>query len=373
MVHAVARVAYQTKSPWSRRALTFSLVGLAAMLGTALAPLLLGLALTHDVVRFAASRRPFMLVRLVTFALFYAWAELAGLCLLGGVWVVSRFEREPAASLVARTYDVQLRWASALFVFARSLLSLGFEVEGDDAVEPGPVILLLNHASLLDTLLPTIFVTGAHGMRLRFVLKDELLVSPCLDVAGLRLPNVFVDRSSTQTARELERIRALSDGLGPREGAILYPEGTRMTPSKRERALARLAAEDPALHAEARKLERLMPPRFGGTGALLDGAPEADVLFLAHRGLEGFAHFEDFLAGSLVGSTIRLRFTRVPRHEVPTDREGRARWLLHEWQRLDAFVSEGRGGSDGGVTQLRRGADDVRRLEPPQRRPTPAP
>jgi hypothetical protein len=95
-----------------------------------------------------------------------------------------------------------------------------------------------------------------------------------------------------------------------------------------------------------------MPPRFGGTGALLDGAPEADVLFLAHRGLEGFAHFEDFLAGSLVGSTIRLRFTRVPRHEVPSDREGRARWLLGQWQRLDAFVSERRGDSGGRTPRL---------------------
>jgi 1-acyl-sn-glycerol-3-phosphate acyltransferase len=337
-----AAVATQTKSPWPRRALTFPLVALAASIGTSLAPLLFTLALAHDVVRFALSRRPFMLVRLVAFALFYAWAELVGLAVLGLVWLASLTSREREGTLVARTYAVQRRWAHALFVFARWLLSLRFEVEGDAHVEPGPVIVLVNHASLLDTLLPTIFVTHAHDLRLRFVLKEELLVSPCLDVAGLRLPNVFVDRSSTQTGRELERIRALSSHLGPREGAILYPEGTRMTPKKRERALAKLATDDPALHAEAQELTRVMPPRFGGASALLDGAPEADVLLLAHRGLEGFAHFGDFLAGSLVGTTIHLRFWRVPRAEVPTDREGRARWLLREWRRVDAFVAEGR-------------------------------
>lgn len=333
-----AGVSSQTKSPWPRRALTFPLVALAASLGTSLAPLLFALALLHDLARFALSRRPFMLVRLVAFALFYAWAELVGLTILGLVWLASLPSRDREASLVARTYAVQRRWAHALFVFARGLLSLRFEVEGDAHVEPGPVIVLVNHASLLDTLLPTLFVTHRHGLTLRFVLKEELLVSPCLDVAGLRLPNVFVDRSSTQTARELERIRALSSRLGPREGAILYPEGTRMTPSKRERALAKLATDDPALHAEAQKLTRVLPPRLGGTNALLDGAPEADVLLLAHRGLEGFAHFEDFLAGSLVGTTIHLRFWRVPRAEIPDDREGRARWLLGEWQRVDAFV-----------------------------------
>ena len=209
-----AAVATQTKSPWPRRALTFPLVALAASLGTSLAPLLFTLALAHDLACFALSRRPFMLVRLVAFALFYAWAELVGLAMLGVVWLASLASREREATLVARTYAVQRRWAHALFVFARALLSLRFEVEGDAHVEPGPVIVLVNHASLLDTLLPTIFVTHAHDLRLRFVLKEELLVSPCLDVAGLRLPNVFVDRSSTQTGRELERIRALSSHLG---------------------------------------------------------------------------------------------------------------------------------------------------------------
>jgi 1-acyl-sn-glycerol-3-phosphate acyltransferase len=339
-----AHVASHPKSPWPRRAITLPLVLFAACLGTSLAPLLFAIAIVHDLVRFALSRRPMMLVRVVAFALFYAWAEVVGLAMLGLVWLASLPSRDRDARLVAHTYAVQRRWAHALFVFARGLLSLRFEVEGDAQVEPGPVIVLLNHASLLDTLLPTIFVTHAHDLRLRFVLKEELLVSPCLDVAGLRLPNVFVDRSSTQTARELERIRALSSGLGANEGAILYPEGTRMTPSKRERALAKLAADDPALHAEARELAHVMPPRFGGASALLDGAPQADVLLLAHRGLEGFAHLPDFLAGSLVGTTIHLRFWRVPRAEVPTDREGRARWLLAQWRRVDAFVGQGRRG-----------------------------
>jgi hypothetical protein len=258
-------VVTHTKSPWPRRALTFPLVTLAASLGTALAPVLLVPALFHDLARFALSRRPFVLVRLVAFALLYAWAEVVGLAMLGLVWLASLPSRERHATLVARTYVVQRHWAHALLVFARRLLALCFEVAGEAHVSPGPVIVLVNHASLLDTLLPTIFVTHTHGLALRFVLKEELLVSPCLDVAGLRLPNVFVDRSSAQTARELERIRALSSGLGRRRDPLPRAHAH---DAQEARASAREARDGrPSLHAEALKLTHVLPPRFGGTSA----------------------------------------------------------------------------------------------------------
>ncbi|MBN8609761.1 MAG: 1-acyl-sn-glycerol-3-phosphate acyltransferase [Deltaproteobacteria bacterium] len=326
--------------PWARRLVTIPLVALACALTWTTLPALLVLALVIDVCRFALARRAFMATRLTLFALYYLSAEVIGLAALTLVWV-GTLPRGRGASIDA-TYKVQRHWARGLFGAARRLLSLEIEVDGDACVTPGPIVVLLNHASLLDALLPTVLVTHAHGIRLRFVLKRELLVSPCLDVAGLRLPNVFVDRSATQTQLELDKIRALGLALGPNEGALIYPEGTRMTADKRTRALAKLAESDPVLHAEASSLEHVLPPRFGGTFALLDGAPEADVVFLAHRGLEGFAHYRDFLAGRLVGSTIHVRMWRVPRREIPVERDARARWLLARWREVDAFVGSPR-------------------------------
>ncbi len=325
--------------PWARRALTIPTVTLACALAWSLSPVLLALAFSVDVVRFALARRPFMATRLVFFAVYYLSAEVVGLAALALVWVASLTRgSQRRAALIDATYTVQRHWARGLFLAAQRLLSLRLEVDGDACITPGPILVLLNHASLLDALLPTVLVTHAHAVRLRFVLKRELLVSPCLDVAGLRLPNVFVDRSATQTQRELEKIRALAQGLGPREGALLYPEGTRMTAEKRARALSKLLGSDPAIHAEASTLAHVLPPRFGGTFALLDGAPDTDCVFLAHRGLEGFAHYRDFLGGGLVGSTVHVRLWRVPRSEIPTEREARARWLLAQWRALDAFV-----------------------------------
>ena len=69
-------------------------------------------------------------------------------------------------------------------------------------IPPAPILVVSRHASLIDTLLPGRYVTQPFGIRLRYVLKSELLVDPALDIAGNRLPNVFVDRGG-DTDREL--------------------------------------------------------------------------------------------------------------------------------------------------------------------------
>ena len=126
----------------------------------------------------------------------------------------------------------------------RVLFRLRLEVTGDDAVAPGPVIVLIRHASIVDNLLPANLITRPHRIRLRYVLKRELLADPCLDVAGRRLPNYFV-RRGTGEAQEVERVRALAHGLGADEGVLIYPEGTRFTPERRARAIARIGERDP--------------------------------------------------------------------------------------------------------------------------------
>lgn len=312
------------------------LLGLSTLLG--LAPVLFPVALVFDLGRLALTRRPMMASRLLAFALVYLLDEALGLLSLLVIWLGAGLGPGRARRLLDGTYAVQRLWAGVLFEASRLLLGLRYEVEGDEACAPGPVIVFVQHASILDTLVPTRFVTHRHGIRLRFVLKKELLVSPCLDVAGHRLPNVFVDRSSTQTAREVGRIRALATGMGAREGALIYPEGTRATPAKRAHALGKLAASDPALHAKASRLRHVLPPRIGGPLALLEGAPEADCVFVAHRGLEGFAHVADLFGGGLVGRAVRIGMWRVPRAEVPTTEAERVAWLYAQWQRVDDWL-----------------------------------
>ena len=180
-------------------------------------------------------------------------------------------------------------------------------------------------------------------MRLRYVFKRELLWDPCLDIVGQRVPNVFVDRFSDDSEGEIRRTRELTRDLGPRDGLLIHPEGTRFSEAKRERILERLHREgDAKLLEYARSLQSVLPPRPGGTLALLEAAPEADVVVCAHTGFEGAASLAQIWQGALVHQTVRVQFRRIPRDAIPTGRDDRLAWLLEEWQRVDAWVASHR-------------------------------
>lgn len=324
-----------------RRLITIPTLLVATVTVISLAPVLLVSAMAADLVLAIARRRPFMAVRLVLFACVYLLAETVGLAALLSIWLFAGVGERRAARMVSWTYAVQRRWAGALLFATRAIFSLRFDLEGDDAIKPGPLIVFIRHTSIVDTLLPTAFVTARHGIRLRFVLKRELLTDPCLDVAGLRLPNTFVGRDGSQSEQEIGRVRALAQGLGARDGVLIYPEGTRFSPQKRLRMLDKLAERDPEQHALASALVNVLPPKLGGPLALLD-ACDADALFFAHTGLEGFAKVGDVFRGAMVGKAVRMRAWRVPRAEIPEDGEGRAAWLLSQWAELDRWVTGAR-------------------------------
>ena len=235
------------------------------------------------------------------------------------------------------TWRLQQRWAGALFRAVRALFGVRFEVAGDDAVAPGPVIVLIRHASIVDNLLPANLVARPHRIRLRYVLKRELLADPCLDVAGRRLPNYFV-RRGTGEAQEVERVRALARGLETDEGVLIYPEGTRFTPERRARAIQRIAERDSHLAARAERLKHLLPPRLGGVSALLDGAPAADVVVIAHHGFDGLRLISDIWRGGLVRLVVRVRVTRLSRSTVPEGASARVEWLYDLWQGIDDWL-----------------------------------
>jgi len=309
---------------------------LGLLLVTALLPVLLVAGLAIDLVRRLSFGVPPTAARLVLFLWVYLAAEVAGLAALAAIWAFGLGGRREAW-LRDATWRLQQLWAAVLLGAVRALFGLRLEVTGDDQVAPGPAIVLIRHASIVDTLLPANLIARRHGMRLRYVLKRELLADPCLDVAGRRLPNYFV-RRGTGEAQELDRVRELAAGLGEDEDVLIYPEGTRFTPRRRVRAIERIAERDPRLAARAERLRHLLPPRLGGVGALLDGAPAADVLVVAHHGLDGLRLVSDIWRGGLVGLVVRVRVTRVPRAAVPAAGPERTDWIYDLWQEVDDWL-----------------------------------
>lgn len=321
-----------------RRVRTIPPIVLGLVLVTALLPALLVTGVIIDAVRRVASGTRPTAVRLVLCLWAYLAAEVVGLAALAAIWVVSLGGRRDVW-LRDLTWRLQRMWANSLLGTVRVLFRVRIEVTGGELIAPGPVIVLMRHASIVDTLLPSSLVGGPQRIRLRYVLKRELLADPCLDVAGRRLPNYFV-RRGTGEAQEVERVRELAHRLGPDEGVLIYPEGTRFTPERRARATARIAERDSRLAARAERLRHLLPPRLGGVGALLDGAPDADVVVVAHHGFGGLRSISDIWRGGLVGLMVRVRVTRVERSTVPEAGAARADWLYDLWQDVDDWLGQ---------------------------------
>lgn len=324
---------------WRRRLVTIPLyfvLGAAVWLGL---PLLLPLAALGDLVR---GGRPWILVRCIAFFAWYLACEAVGIVSAGVLWVLERtlWRSRPERTREA-LYRLQARWAAGLFAGGSRLFGFRLEVEGLEQVGDGPLLVFMRHASVADTLLPAMVLGAQAGLRLRYVLKSELLWDPCLDLVGNRLPNAFVRRSSGDPEREVAGVLALVSGLGPRDGILIYPEGTRFTPAKRAQVLARIAAAgDPEALARAESLQRVLPPRLGGPLGLLEHPRRVDVLFLAHHGFDRAASFWEFWNGGLVGRTIRVALWRAPHRDVPDDRAKRVEWLHEQWRRVDAWVQE---------------------------------
>ena len=324
-------------SVWRRRAVTLPSLFLVTVVWLALLPVTLAAAAIGDLVRGG----PWPIVRCVAYLTVYLACETAGVVAATVVWLTSGpWTGTPRATFLRRNVALQSWWANALYRAAERIYGLRTVVEGDDVVVPGPILLFIRHVSQADTLLPVVYVTRRHGVALRFVLKSELLWDPCLDVVGRRLTNAFVNRGSGESAREIAAVERLLDDLRTDEGVLIYPEGTRFTPAKRRRALARVAEKAPELAARAERLRRVLPPHLGGPLALLRGNRHADVVFCAHTGFEPAGSPRDIMRGGLVGATIRVRFWRVPYGDLPGTDAERIAWLYAQWQRLDDWIGE---------------------------------
>ena len=173
---------------WGRRTGTVSaiLVGLVLALGTA--PLW-GLVLAGvDALRGSNWAR----LRCGVYLTWLLLCEAAGLLGALLLWVWPSGSQE---TFRRRHYALQNYWAGALLDGAVRIFNLTIEVEGGEVFERGPLLLFMRHATVVDTLLPAALVSRPYGIRLRYVLKQELRIDPCLDIVGDRMPNAFGTRA----------------------------------------------------------------------------------------------------------------------------------------------------------------------------------
>ncbi len=287
------------------------------------------------------------------------WVVFAGLLLESAalfaclvLWIASGFGWKLSEPRFQRAHEWLVReYLRTLVRTARRALNLTFELEGlhevraeadDEGRAHVPVLVLARHAGPGDSIL---LVQGLTALRRhpRVVLKSSLQWAPALDVVLGRIPSQFVGPGD-QRGAAAAGIARLAAGLGPDDGLVLFPEGGNFTEDRRVRSIAKLEESGEHDRAERARLMRyVLSPRPGGVLAALEAAPSADVVFVAHTGLEDLSSIVDLWRGLPLDASIKVRIWRVPAHEIPADRRGRISWLDGWWYLIDRWILERRG------------------------------
>lgn len=321
---------------WRRRAVTIPAVVLLTGLAWVLLPLWLSTLAVLDSLRPRRIRATRL--RLALLLLTYLTCEVLGLIAAGAIWLATLAGRLTGSALyIAAHATLQRWWTGTLFACGRALLGLHVEVQGTELAQQGPFVLLVRHTSAADTLLAAALVANPHKILMRYVLKRELLLDPCLDVVGQRLPNAFVTRGGRRSAAEVAGVAQLALHLDARSAVLIYPEGTRFSQAKRLVAIQALRDKGRTDLAElAEAMPAVLPPKPAGISALLDAAPGVDVVFVDHTGLELEGGLAGLWRGELMGRTLRVRLRRVAADQIPA--QDRDLWLYEAWRACDAFV-----------------------------------
>jgi len=327
-----------------RRVLGITAEVLLFVLGTVLFPLLLLIAAIVDLTLWLKRRKPWVSVRLLPALWCFLFGEIEALVKLPFIYVLTGGPFNSGSVTRRRwIYVLRIRWARNHLGAVKIFLGVKIETEGLDLTAKGPSILMIRHASIIDNLLPDVLIGHEYGIGVRFVIKREIQALPAIDIGGRWTPTVFIRRGSLDPETEIKAVRQLTHDMSPGEILGIYPEGTRPTPQKIQRAHEIIKERQPEIAPYAARLNHLLPPRLGGPLALIDEAAGGiDMVFCAHVGFDGLRSIGDVWAGELVNKTIKVKFWRYAGSEIPSGEAARIEWLFDCWQKLDDWVGEHR-------------------------------
>ena len=283
-------------------------------------------------------------VRLLWLGVVHLTLESIILVELFGLWIASGFGlliRKPFFERIH--YDIVQTYLVIFFREARRVLRLKIETVGPspDAHPGEPLLVFCRHAGPGDSFILMYALMHWYGREPRVVLKNTLAWDPAIDVLLHRVPARFITPAGGLGLEE--QIADLATGLDENDAFVIFPEGGNFTEGRRTRAIERLrklGLDRMAERAEA--MTNVLAPRPGGFIAALDAAPEADVVLVAHTGLDHVLTVGDVWRELPMDKRIVMRWWRIPRAEIPADREERIEWLFGWWERIDVWIEANR-------------------------------
>ena len=285
-------------------------------------------------------------LRIMWVAIVYLTCEAILLLVLLGLWLASGCGwRLRSPYFEGIHYDLVQGTMWVFFREARRVLRLRIETEGPapDAHPGRPILVCCRHAGPGDSFVLIHTLMAWYSREPRVVLKDTLAWDPAIDVILNRIPARFITPNPGDGERLEDQIATLATGLDENDAFVIFPEGGNFTPQRRQRAidrLRRLGMERMAARAE--RMIHVLAPRPGGFLAALDAAPEADVVLVAHTGLDHLVSIGDVWRELPMDKRIVMRWWQVPRAEIPAGRDERIDWLFGWWERIDLWIEHNR-------------------------------
>ena len=252
--------------------------------------------------------------------------------MLFGLWLASGFGRRIRTPYFEGIhYDLVQGLMWVVFTEARRVLALRIETEGPspDAHPGTPLIVACRHAGPGDSFTLIHTLMDWYGREPRVVLKDTMAWDPVVDVVLGRLPARFIKTNPGRGQDFESQIADLARGLDQNDAFVIFPEGGNFTPSAAAAASSGCAgAASTGWPTRASRMTHVLAPRPGGFLAALDAAPDADVVLVAHTGLDHMLTVRDVWRELPMDKVIVMRWWQVPREEIPDRPRGADRVAL---------------------------------------------
>ena len=289
-------------------------------------------------------------LRLLTLAVVWVLVEWVGVFVAFLLWIASGFGWQLRSRAFQRAHFRLLKLGLSVIVRTATrvmrlqlLTDEGSWSPLDDGV-PGStnaMLVLSRHAGPGDSvLLVHTLLNSDHLREPRIVLKADLQADPLVDVYLNRLPARFIHPDPAPDEHPEHAIADLATGMGQDDALLIFPEGGNFTVRRRLRAIASLRRKQ--MHREADRAERLrnlLPPRPGGVRAALAAAPHADVVFVAHTGLDHLLTLGDIWRELPQDKVLHLRWSFVAAADVPREEQAQIDWLYAWWADMDAWIA----------------------------------
>lgn len=248
----------------------------------------------------------------------------------------------PLSDKAFRSFNRSLAglWWGWCAMTAERINGIRFHFLGDPLPVSENAIVLVNHQEMTDIL---VMLSVAKAQRtlgdLKWFVKDELKYVPGIGWGMLFLDCLFVKRNWTE---DRDMIQKTFERLLKHEIPVwlmIFPEGTRMTPSKLQ------SSKDFAARQGLQPLRHLLIPRSKGFVASAQSLRThvAAVYDLTIGYVDGSPSLSQWISGQVRHVNVFAR--RFPMDTLPTDAEALSDWLMDRYRvkddMIDAYLQTG--------------------------------